>query len=91
MGSAVVSYVVRMIKSEPVQAQAVVQTAFGVAMSFSVVTNGEAGALISLSAAVLAFVTRQAVTPLAAPRNSAGEALTPDAAPVPTRLRSVNS
>ncbi len=80
MVSSIVSSIGRLVEAEPVQAQAIVQAVFGVALAFGIgLSQAQAGALLGLIAAILAFITRQAVTPVARPRDDAGRALTPDA------------
>jgi hypothetical protein len=57
-----------LVKRNPVRAQALVQAVIGTATAFGLGwTAQQVGAVMILSAGLLAFVTESAVTPLAAP------------------------
>ena len=68
---------VRLIKKHPVRAQALVQAAIGTATAFGLGwTAQQVGAVMVFSAAVLAFFTEQAVTPLENPTVPTGTTVT---------------
>lgn len=70
--------IITLVKQEPVAFQAVIQAVIALGTSFGLSWNaGQVGAVVTCSAALLAFLTRQAVTPTANPRNSTGVALVP--------------
>lgn len=66
-----------LIRKHPVRAQALVQAGIGTATAFGLGwTAQQVGAVMVLSAAVLAFFTEQAVTPTANPTLPEGTAVT---------------
>ena len=68
-----------LIKKEPVLFQAVVQAGLALAVSFGFGLDAtQTGSLLAFSAAVLSFVTRTQVTPVANPK-------LPDGTPLMTR------
>ena len=79
-----------LVKKYPVRAQALTQAVLGVATAFGLQWSAQqVGAVMILSAAVLAFITEQAVTPLEAPTLPAGTAVTVTT-PGPTADRTVH-
>ena len=66
------------IKEEPVLFQGLIQAliALGTAFGFDL-DAAKVGAITAASAALLSFLTRQVVTPLANPRDANGKPLTP--------------
>lgn len=70
-------------KREPVLWQGLVLATLNLLIVFGVidVTEVQLGAINVFVAAVLGFIVRSVVTPLARPRNSAGEDLVPAALP----------
>ena len=70
----------RLIKQEPVAFQAIIQAVIALVISFGVsLTANQVGAIAAVTAAVLGFVARQAVTPTANPKLSDGTPLVPGA------------
>ena len=66
-----------LVLREPMYTQALVVAAIGLGTSFGLGwTAQQVGSVSAVSAAVLAFLTRQAVTPIAAPTLPAGTAVT---------------
>jgi hypothetical protein len=74
-------WVIERIKQEPVAFQAVIQALLALLVGFKVVvlTQDQVGLIWGLTAALLAFFTRSAVTPIANPKNSEGQPLVPSA------------
>lgn len=73
-------FIIQQIKEEPVLFQGVVQAALAVITGFGWVpglTQDKMGLLLALSAAVLAFLTRRSVTPMANPRTNDDTPLVP--------------
>ncbi len=72
-------WIFNQIKQEPVMFQMVIQTLLPLLVAFGVVTLSEQrlGAIYAFAAALLSFVARTQVTPLANPRDNAGNSLTP--------------
>lgn len=67
----------RLIKRNPVRAQAVVQVAIGTATAFGLGWSGvQVAQVVALSAVLLAFLTESAVTPLDNPTLPAGTRVT---------------
>lgn len=66
-----------LVKKYPVRAQALTQAVLGVATAFGLDWSAQqVGATMILSAAVLAFLTEQAVTPVESPVLPSGTAVT---------------
>lgn len=66
-----------LVLQQPVYAQALVQASIALATAFGLNWNGvQIGATMAFSAAVLAFLTQQAVTPIENPVIPAGTAVT---------------
>jgi hypothetical protein len=66
----------KLIKEEPVALQTIIQAALALAISFGAkLSGGNVGAILAVSAAVLGFVTRKAVTPTANPKMDDGTPL----------------
>jgi hypothetical protein len=76
-----------LIRKWPVRAQALVVAGISLGTAFGLNLDGnQVGALAAFSAAVLAFLTEQAVTPLSEPTLPAGTAVTvTTAGPTPDR------
>ena len=76
-----------LVKKYPVRAQALTQAVLGVATAFGLEWSAQqVGAVMILSAAFLAFLTEQAVTPVESPVLPAGTAVTvTTAGPSPDR------
>jgi hypothetical protein len=72
-------WIIEQIKQEPVAFQAVMQTLLALLVGFKVVelTQDQVGLVWGLTAALLAFFTRSAVTPVANPKTSEGRTLSP--------------
>ncbi len=76
--------IIQRIKEEPVAFQALIQAILAAIVGFDVIPNltqGRASLILGITAAVLAFFTRQAVTPNANPKAGDGTALVPVAKP----------
>lgn len=72
------SWIVDRVKEEPVAFQGVVQTGLALGIAFGLNISTEAlGAIVAFSAALLSFLTRTQVTPLANPRDQSGTELVP--------------
>ncbi len=72
--------IVQQIKEEPVLFQGVIQAALAVVAGFGWIpdlTQDRMGLLLAFSAAVLAFLTRRAVTPTANPKSTDERPLVP--------------
>jgi hypothetical protein len=60
-----------LIKQEPVAFQAVIQALIALGTSFGLnLSAGQVGAIVTCTAAILAFFTRQAVTPASNPKSA---------------------
>jgi membrane protein implicated in regulation of membrane protease activity len=73
-------WVIKQIKEEPVMFQGVIQAGLAMVAGFGVfpfLTQANMGLMLAFSAALLAWATRTAVTPMSNPRNDAGEQLVP--------------
>jgi hypothetical protein len=69
-----------LIKQEPVAFQAVIQALMALGTSFGLnLSAGQVGAIVTCTAAALAFLTRQAVTPTFASQGVGGRQLAPPA------------
>ncbi len=61
------NYIINQIKEEPVAFQGLIQVALALGLSFGLnLSNIQVGAILAFSAAVLAFLTRKVVSPVAA-------------------------
>ena len=79
-----------LIKKWPVRAQALIVAAIALGTAFGLSWNGvQVGAVSAFTAALLAFITEQAVTPLAEPTLPTGTAVTVTT-PGPTADRTVH-
>jgi hypothetical protein len=59
----------QLIKEEPVSTQGIIQAAPALATSFGLgLSSSQMGAILAVTAAILTFLTRQQVTPLANPK-----------------------
>jgi len=73
-------WLLKQIKQEPVLFQMVVQAFFPLLFALGIIPNLDEktlGILYAFTAALLSFVTRTQVTPLANPRDNDGKRLTP--------------
>lgn len=78
-----------LIRRWPVRAQALVVAGIALGVSFGLSLNGlQVGAIAAFSAALLAFITEQAVTPMSEPTLPTGTAITVTT-PGPTADRTV--
>ena len=67
------NWLIKQIQQEPVLFQGVVQAILALGMSFGLGLNvNQVGTVAAVSAAVLSFITRQNVTPVANPKDSKG-------------------
>ena len=71
--------IIKRIQQEPVMFQGLLQASLALLAGFGVVslTQDQMGLIFAFTASLLAFITRQAVTPLADPRDSDGNRLMP--------------
>ena len=68
----------RQIKQEPVLFQGLIQAVIALGTTFGLDLDAtKVGAITAATAALLSFLTRQVVTPLANPRDANGKPLTP--------------
>jgi hypothetical protein len=75
----------KLICQQPVYCQGVIQAIIALAVSFGLgLTSGQIGSLTAATAAILAFVTQTQVTPIANPRDNAGNQLVPAEMKTPT-------
>jgi len=66
------------IKQEPVLFQGLIQAVIALGTTFGLNLDAtKVGAITAVTAALLSFLTRQVVTPLANPRDANGKPLTP--------------
>jgi hypothetical protein len=66
------------IEEEPVAFQAVLQAALALSVSFGLeLTDDQVASLLGFTALLLGFLTRRVVTPLANPKDDAGNRLVP--------------
>ena len=72
-------WIINRIKQEPVMFQGLLQAFFALLAGFKIIniSQDQMGLLLAFSAALLAFLTRQAVTPLSNPRDNSGKKLAP--------------
>ena len=72
-------WIIKRIQQEPVMFQGLLQASFALLTGFGVVslTQDQMGLIFAFTASLLAFITRQAVTPLTDPRDSNGHRLAP--------------
>jgi hypothetical protein len=60
-----------LIKQEPVGVQGIIQAVLALGTSFGLgLSNSQMGAILAVTAAILALLTRQQVTPLANPKTN---------------------
>lgn len=73
--------IIQRIQLEPVLFQGFIQALVPLLLSFGIIriSDDQVGSLYVFMAAVLSFVTRNAVTPLVKPRDELGHRLTPEA------------
>ena len=72
----------QLIKEEPVSTQGIIQAALALATSFGLgLSSSQMGAILAVTAAILALLTRQQVTPLANPKTNDQTPLVTDLAP----------
>jgi uncharacterized membrane protein YjjP (DUF1212 family) len=71
--------IIKQIQQEPVLFQALIQSSLTLLAGFGVIhmNENQMGLVYAFTASLLAFITRQAVTPLVRPRDEAGNPLVP--------------
>ena len=68
-----INWLTKQIQQEPVLFQGVIQATLALGMSFGLgLTVNQVGTIAAVSAAILAFITRQNVTPTFNPKDSGG-------------------
>ena len=76
-----------LMKEEPVGVQGIIQALLALGTSFGLgLSNSQMGAILAMTAAILALVTRQQVTPLANPKTNEQTPLVTDLGPYDSGL-----
>jgi hypothetical protein len=76
-----------LIKEEPVGVQGIIQAVLALGTSFGLgLSNSQIGAILAVTAAILALLTRQQVTPLANPKTNEQTPLVTDLGPYDSGL-----
>ena len=71
-----INWLTERIQKEPVLFQGVIQTTLALGTSFGLgLSVSQVGAITAVAAAILSFITRQNVTPIANPKDNAGNQL----------------
>jgi uncharacterized membrane protein YjjP (DUF1212 family) len=72
--------IIKQIKQEPVMFQGLLQALLALLAGFGIIKidQSQMGLIFAFTASLLAFLTRQAVTPLVNPKNKQGKPLTPN-------------